>query len=129
MTAFHQSQHRGTAHTVNRSTSINAAPEEVWDLITTVNTIPEWYDTWDFVDHDTADLRLRVGTTFRLIGHRNGRHHTARCRVTDAQAPTRLQWEQSALHVPNVLVTFVVIADDTATGTTQLHQTRSWTTW
>ena len=129
MTEFHRRQRRAAAHTLNGSTSINASPEEVWDLITTVNTIPEWYDTWDSVDHETADLRLQVGTTFRLISHRNSRDHTARCRVTDARAPTRLQWEQSALHAPTMLVTFLVIADDTATGTTQLHHTRSWTPW
>ena len=94
-----------------------------------MNTVPQWYDTWDSVDYDTADLRLRVGSTFRLINHRNARDQTAHCRVTYAQAPTRLQWEQSALHVPTILVTFVVVADDSATGTTQLHHTRSWTTW
>jgi uncharacterized protein YndB with AHSA1/START domain len=128
VTVFHRSQRRGTVHTLHGSTSINASPEEVWELITTVNTIPQWYDTWDSVDHETADLRLRVGTTFRLISHRNGRDHTARCRVTDTQAPTRLQWEQLALHVPTILVTFLVIADETVTGATQLHHTRSWTT-
>lgn len=128
MTVFQRHQRRGTVHTLNGSTSINASPDEVWELITTVKTIPEWYDTWDSVDHETADLRLRVGTTFRLISHRNGRAHTARCKVTDARTPARLQWEQSALHVPTTLVTFLVIADDTGTGTTQLHHTRSWTT-
>jgi uncharacterized protein YndB with AHSA1/START domain len=128
VTVFHRRQSGGTVRTLNGSTGINASPDEVWELITTVNTIPEWYDTWDSVDHERTDLRLRVGTTFHLIGHRNGRDHTARCRVTDAQAPTRLQWEQSALHVPTILVTFLVVADDTVTGTTQLHHNRSWTT-
>lgn len=124
----HRRQRQGAVRTLNGSTSINASPEKVWELITTVNTIPEWYDAWDSVEPEAADLQLQVGTTFRLVSRRNGGLHTARCRVTDAKAPTRLQWEQSALHVPTVLVTFLVTADGTLAGTTLLHHTRSWTT-
>ncbi|WGI35033.1 SRPBCC family protein [Mycolicibacterium aubagnense] len=127
MTGYRR-QRQDTVQTLNGSISINASAEKVWELITTVNTIPEWYDAWDSVDPETADVRLQLGTTFRLISRRKGRDHTARCRVTDAQAPTRLQWEQSALHVPTMLVTFLVIADGNLTGPTLLHHTRSWTT-
>lgn len=127
MTVLRPRYRRGSTHTQTGSINITSAPESVWDLITTVDTIPEWYDTWDAVDHDTTDPRLRMGTVFRLIRHRRGRDDTARCRVTDLTAPTRLQWEQSALHKATVSVTFLLIADP-ATITTQLHHSRAWTT-
>lgn len=109
-------------------TSLNTSPEQVWELITTASAIPEWYDRWDCVDFEVGDLRLRVGSTFRLTGHRDGRDEAARCRVTMAQAPSRLQWEQSGDGVPTMVVTFSVVADDDAPGRTQLRHTRSWWT-
>ena len=52
-------------------------------MITTVDTVCEWYDTWDTVENDTTDPRLRVGSSFHLTRYRRGRGETARCRVTD----------------------------------------------
>lgn len=126
MTEFDRGHRQDPEHTMQGSTSLNTSPEEVWDLITTASAITEWYDSWDAVEYEAADLRLRVGSTFRLTRHRDGRDEAARCRVTVAQAPTRLQWEQSGRDVPTMLVTFEVAADDTVAGRTQLHHTRSW---
>ncbi|WP_428342857.1 SRPBCC family protein [Mycobacterium sp.] len=67
---------RGGTHTQTGSITIAAPPETVWDLITTIDTIPEWYDTWDTAEHDTADPRLRVATSFSLLRHRRGRVST-----------------------------------------------------
>lgn len=113
--------------TQTESIGISAPPETVWELITTADTICEWYDTWDTVEHDTAEPRLRVGTSFRLTRHRLGRDDTAHCRVTDICATSQLQWEQSSPHTPTMLVTFHLIpgAD---TGTTEVRHTRTWST-
>lgn len=118
---------RGGLHTMTGTILVAAPPETVWDLITTVDTVCEWYDTWDSVVNDTTDPRMRVGTSFRLTRHRRGRDETARCRVTELAAPTRSCWEQSAPHTPTVSVTFLLIPG-TDTGTTELRHTRTWTT-
>ena len=118
---------RGGLHTQTGSIRITAPPETVWELITTVDTVCEWYDTWDTVENDTTDPRLRVGTSFHLTRHRRGRGETARCRVTDLTVPTRLCWEQSAPHTPTMSVAFLLIPG-TDTGTTELRHTRTWAT-
>ena len=123
MTVLRPRQRRGRTHTQTGSISITAPLETVWDLITTIATIPTWYDTWDTVEHDTADSRLRVNTLFRL--RRRG-DETARCGVTDLSAPTQLQWEQTSLDAPTLSVTFLLIPGAT-TGTTELRHTRTWT--
>ncbi|HME79801.1 MAG TPA: SRPBCC domain-containing protein [Mycobacterium sp.] len=127
MTVLRPRHRRGGTHTQSGSISITAPPETVWELITTLDTICEWYDTWDTVQHDTTDPRLRVGTTFRLIRHRRGRDDIAECRVTDITAPTGLQWEQSSPHTPTTAVSFRLIPGHDI-GTTELEHTRTWTT-
>ncbi len=47
------------AHTLSRSIRVAAPPAKVWELITTVARIIEWYDTWDAVEHATDEERLR----------------------------------------------------------------------
>ncbi len=129
MTALRPRQRRGGPHTQSGAISITAPSETVWELITTADTICQWYDTWDTVEPDTADPRLRVGTVFRLTRYRHGRGrgHTALCRVTDCTAPIRLQWEQSAPHTPTMSVTFHLIPGADA-GTIELRHTRTWST-
>lgn len=117
---------RGQRHTSSGSIRVNAPPETVWDFITTVATIYEWYDTWDTVDNDTADPRLRVGSSFHLTRRSDGRDETARCEVTELAAPTRLCWEQSSPQDPTMTVAFV-LKPGTDSGTTELEHTRTWT--
>ncbi|MGB8405980.1 MAG: SRPBCC domain-containing protein [Mycobacterium sp.] len=116
---------RGRLHTQTASIRITAAPERVWELITTVDAVCLWYDTWDTVQNDTTDPRLRVGSSFHLTRRRRGRAVTARCQVTDLTAPSRLCWEQSAPHTPTTTVEFLLIPG-TETGTTELRHTRTW---
>lgn len=118
---------RGRLHTQTQSILIAAPPERVWQLITTVDTICTWYDTWDTVQNDTTDSRLRMGSTFHLTRRGRRRDETAHCKVTDLTAPTRLCWEQSAPHNPTMTVAFLLIPG-TDTGTTELQHTRTWTT-
>lgn len=128
MSTLRPAYRRNGIQTQTGSISITAPSDTVWELITTVDTLCEWYDNWDSVEHDTTDPRLRVGTSFQLIRHRCGRRDdTAICRVTDLTAPTRLQWEQSSAHLPTMSVAFLLVTD-TITGTTEFRHTRTWST-
>jgi hypothetical protein len=73
-------RHRQRANKRTQSASIRIAapPDKVWDLITTVASITDWYDTWDNVEHAADDERLQVGTLFRTnpSPHRRRRHRT-----------------------------------------------------
>ena len=51
---------RANDHTLSGSIRIAASPDEVWDLITTVASITEWYDTWDTIENAADDERLRI---------------------------------------------------------------------
>jgi uncharacterized protein YndB with AHSA1/START domain len=119
----HQRQ-RADKHTQSASIYVAAPPDKVWDLITTVATITDWYDTWDKVEHAAGDERLRVGMSFRLIRHRSGVDDTALCRVTSLQAPRRLGWAQYASQLPIVSVEFNLLPEGT-TGTL-LNHTRTY---
>lgn len=114
---------RAKNQTLSASVRLAAPPEKVWELITTVGSITEWYDTWDIVEHAAAEERLRVGTSFRLIRHRRGGDDTARCHVTSLQPPQRLCWLQYAPGRPTVAVAFDLAP---AGGGTLLNHTRSW---
>jgi uncharacterized protein YndB with AHSA1/START domain len=127
MTMLRYRRQRAGTHTHTGSISIAAPPATVWELITTADTICEWYDTWDTVEHDTAETRLRVGTSFLLTRHRLGRDDTARCRVIDLSAQSWLRWEQSSAHTPTMSVTFHLIPG-AETGTTEVRHTRTWST-
>ncbi len=109
--------------TLSDSIRIAAPPDQVWDLITTVAGITEWYDTWDAVEHAADEQRLQVGTSFRLIRHRAGRDDTALCRVTSVQLRSRLCWLQYAPHLPTMSVEFRLLPE---TDGTVLNHTRSW---
>jgi hypothetical protein len=98
----------------------------VWDLITTVASITEWYDTWDIVEHAAGDERLRVGTSFRLTRHHGGRDDTALCRVTSLHAPRRLCWVQYAPYLPTMSVEFRLLPDTAGATGTLLSHTRTW---
>ena len=113
-------------NTLSGSIRLAASPEKVWDLITTVAGITDWYDTWDAVEHAADDERLQVGTSFRLIRHRIGRDHTAVCRVTAVQAPTRLCWVQYAPHQPTVTVEFQLLPETEGSTGTWVNHTKSW---
>jgi uncharacterized protein YndB with AHSA1/START domain len=118
--------HRARNHTLSQSIRIAAPPEEVWDLITTVAGITDWYDTWDAVEHAADAERLRVGTSFRLIRHRGGRDDTALCRVTALQAPMRLCWVQYAPHLPTMSVEFRLLPETDGAAGTWMKHTRTW---
>jgi len=113
-------------HTLSGSIHLAAPPDRVWDLITTIASLTEWYDTWDTVEHAAADERLQVGTSFRLIRHRIGGNDTALCRVTALQAPRRLCWVQYAPHQPTMSVEFHLVPDTDGTAATLLNHTRTW---
>ena len=115
-----------TDHTLSAATRLAAPPEKVWDLITTVASVAEWYDTWDAVDHGASDERLHVGTSFRLIRHRIRGYDTALCRVTAVHAPTQLSWVQHEPHQPAMLVDFRLVAVTDGTAGTLLTHTRTF---
>jgi hypothetical protein len=118
-----------TDHALSGSIHIAASPDDVWDLITNVASITEWYDTWDAIEHADDDERLQLGTSFRLIRHRIGRirvQDTALCRVTALHAPRRLSWVQYAPHLPTVSVDFHLLPDTDGTNGTLLNHTRTW---
>jgi uncharacterized protein YndB with AHSA1/START domain len=117
---------RTDAHTLSRSIRIAAPPVKVWELITTVARITEWYDTWDAVEPATDEERLQVGTSFRLIRHRIGRDDTALCRVTSVEAPRRLCWLQHAPQLPAMSVEFQLVPDIEGTTGTWVNHTRTW---
>ena len=113
------------ARNLTQSITINAAPEKVWDLITRIDTMTDWYDTWDRVETAASDTHMRAGVSFRLFRRRASHaEDVAQCFVTELCEFTRLQWEQSQPDNPTVLVTFELLPD--ATGdTTELRQDRS----
>jgi uncharacterized protein YndB with AHSA1/START domain len=111
---------------LSKSIRVAAPPAKVWELITTIDLITEWYDTWDAVEHTADDERLEVGTSFRLIRHRVGRDDTALCRVTSVEAPRRLCWLQHAPREPSMSVEFQLVADAEGATGTWLNHTRTW---
>ncbi|OBG20123.1 SRPBCC domain-containing protein [Mycobacterium sp. 852002-51057_SCH5723018] len=115
---------RPSHHTLSDSIRLVAPPGKVWNLITTVARITEWYDAWDAVEHAADEQRLRVGTTFRLIRHRIGRDETALCRVTSVEAPRRLCWLQHSPRLPIMSIEFDLVP--AAETTTLLNHTRTW---
>ena len=115
---------RARSQRLSESICIAAPPDQVWELITTVAGITQWYDAWDAVEHSADDERLQVGTSFRLIRRRNGREDTALCRVTSVQPRRRLCWVQYAPRLPAMSVEFE-LAPETDAGTLLSH-TRSW---
>jgi uncharacterized protein YndB with AHSA1/START domain len=117
---------RANEHTVSKSIRLTAPPGKVFDLITTVAGIAEWYDTWDIVEHAVDDERLQVGTSFRLIRHRIRDDDTALCRVTLLEAPRRLCWVQYAPHLPTMSVEFHLLPDTDGAAGTLLNHTRTW---
>jgi uncharacterized protein YndB with AHSA1/START domain len=94
------------AHTLSGSIRVAAPPAKVWELITTVARITEWYDTWDAVEHATDD--------------------TALCRVTSVEAPRRLCWLQHASQLPPMSVEFQLIPDTEGATYTWVNHTRTW---
>jgi uncharacterized protein YndB with AHSA1/START domain len=117
---------RTDAHTLSRSIRIAAPPAKVWELITTVARITEWYDTWDAVEHAADEEQLQVGTSFRLIRHRIGRDDTALCRVTAVESPRRVCWLQYARKLPPMSVEFQLVPDAEGTAGTWVNHTRTW---
>jgi uncharacterized protein YndB with AHSA1/START domain len=117
---------RAKNQTLTQSIRLGAPADKVWELITTVASITEWYDAWDAVEHAPGDERLQVGTSFRLIRHRGERDDVALCRVTSLQAPTRLCWVQYAPRVPTMSVEFRLVPDTKGTTGTWVNHTRSW---
>ena len=119
---------RSSTRRMTQSISINATPEKLWDLLTRIDNIADWYDTWDRADSAASEQHLREGTSFRLIRRRTGRtDEIAHCHVTELLELTRLQWMQSAPHQPTASVSFDLVPNVTS-GTTDLRQTRTWTT-
>ncbi len=112
--------------TLSRSIRIAAPPAKVWELITTVARVTEWYDTWDAVEHAADDERLQVGMSFRLIRHRIGRDDTAVCRVTSVEPPRRLCWLQQARRLPLVSVEFQLVPGTEGATGTWVNHTRTW---
>jgi uncharacterized protein YndB with AHSA1/START domain len=117
---------RANPYTLSRSIRVAAPLVKVWELITTVARITEWYDTWDAVEHAADEERLQVGTSFRLIRHRIGRDDTAVCRVTSVEAPRRLCWLQHAPQLPPMSVEFHLVPDAEGATGTWVNHTRTW---
>jgi len=117
---------RAKNQTQSKSIHIAAPPDKVWDLITDVAGVAEWYDTWDAVEHAADNERLQVGTSFRLIRHRIGRDDTALCRVTSLQAPRRLCWVQYAPRRPTMTVEFQLLPETEGSTGTWVNHTKRW---
>ena len=100
------------------TTSIRVAKPTgiLWNLLTTVARITDWYDDWDAVDYSGSRGVLRVGSTFRLLRRRN----SAWCRVTVADPPHRLRWVEIADDRVAVAVEFRLNPDETG-GTVLTH--------
>lgn len=112
------------SRTLTQSISIDATPQKVWELITRIDAITTWYDTWDSVEADSADPILLRGSEFRLI--RNQRHPViATCVVIELSEHRRLQWRQSTPNRPTTTVTFDLITQP-GVDATELRQTRTW---
>lgn len=114
-------------HTLSKSIRVAAPPAKVWELITTIAKITEWYDTWDVVAHAGDEERLQVGTSFRLIRHRIGRDDTAGCRVISVEAPRRLCWLQQVPKLPPMWIEFQLVPDPEDATATRVNHTRTWT--
>src|ERR1700756_3120247 len=117
---------RAGAHPLSRSIRVAAPPAKVWELITTVARITEWYDSWDAVEPADDEERLQIGTSFRLIRYCTGRDDIAQCRVTAAEAPRRLSWLQHAPQLPPMSVEFELRPDTEGTTDTWVNHTRTW---
>ncbi|MCV7401925.1 SRPBCC domain-containing protein [Mycobacterium fragae] len=115
---------RASNRTLSKSIRLAAPPARVWELITTVASITEWYDAWDAVESAGDEERLQVGTSFRLIRHRVGHDDIALCRVISVEAPRRLCWLQYAENLPTMSVEFDLV--HLTEETTLLNHTRTW---
>lgn len=117
---------RPEPHTLSRSIRVDAPPAKVWELLTNVARVIEWYDTWDSVEHATGEERLRVGMSFQLVRHRLGRDDTALCRVTSVEPLRRLSWLQHGRRRPPMSVEFQLFADTEGDTNTWVKHTRTW---
>lgn len=89
------------------SIRIAKSRDALWELLTTISGIPDWYDNWDTVEHDdTVDQRLRIGARFQLVRHRGELVEWAQCRVVLVDAPHRLRWIEDQLYSPPITVDF-----------------------
>jgi uncharacterized protein YndB with AHSA1/START domain len=104
------------ANPLTSSIGIAKPPEIVWNLLTTVEGITDWYDDWDAVDYRGSGKFLRVGSTFHLL-HRG---NSAWCRVTVADPPHRLRWLEIVKGRVAVAVEFRLNPDETG-GTVLTH--------
>ena len=117
---------RANTPSLSRSIRVAASPATVWELITSVARITEWYDSWDAVEPADDEERLQVGTSFRLIRYCVGRDDTALCRVTAAEAPRRLVWLQHAPRLQSMSVEFQLRPDTESATDTWVNHTRTW---
>jgi uncharacterized protein YndB with AHSA1/START domain len=102
--------------TESRSIHVATTPETLWQMLITTAGIPDWYDDWDAVEHDTDHGRLSEQATFRLIRRRGGHTQTAHCRVILLDPPHRLIWTEDSPPYPGNEVRFELErdpADDT----------------
>ena len=104
------------ANPLTSSIGIAKPPGILWNLLTTVEEISDWYDDWDVVDDMSPRGVLRVGSTFRL----SRRGNSAWCRVTVADPPHRLRWLEIADDRVAVEVEFCLNPDETG-GTVLTH--------
>ena len=112
--------------TLSTSIRIDASPDVVWNLITTIANIPDWYDDWDFVEALTEDGRLRVGASFRLTRLHAGGIDTALCRVTSLDEQKRLCWVELAPDRPTVSVEFrLALPEDAPRTGIVLHHNKT----
>lgn len=88
-----------------RSIEISRSREAVWELITTIDGIPGWYEDWDRCLHDAAEDHLKDGTAFQLTAVRRPMA-VLDCQVVTAEAPTLLRWIEHLPHHAPVLVEF-----------------------
>jgi len=111
--------------TESQSIQIDSPPEAVWQLLTTIAGIGDWYDNWDTAEHDEPEQRyLGPGVGFRLIRDHGGQIETARCVVSEFDQPLRLGWIEDGPHGRRVVVGFQLEAD--GNGGTSLTLSKSY---
>ena len=90
---------------------IAADRDKVWNLVTQVSQIANWYESWDVAETDAVSDRVEVGTVFRLRRHRFPIAATAHCHVITVDEPNVIRWIETSGLRPPLLVEFRIEPD------------------
>lgn len=77
---------------VERQTEIDCSPEEVFDVLTDLDRLPDWA-TMVLENHDTPEKPLRTGQTFRQTIRIAGRNLTTEWEVAECDPGRRVAYK------------------------------------